>query len=419
MNVLPGWYEALRPGPADQALRDRARAVLPGGMYGHKNVARLPKGYPQFFARAADARLWDVDGKEYVDLLCSWGPVLLGHHHAEVDAAVARQVALGDCLNGPAAVIVELAELLTSTVTHADWAMFAKNGTDAMTLAVTVARAETGRPRVLMAEGAYHGSGAWAATADAKGVLPQEREATGRFAYNDITSLEHEVDQCGADLAAIVLTPMRHDVRRDLEDVQPEFARRARELCDRTGAVLVLDEIRCGLRTDPRGSWEHLGVRPDLSAWSKAIGNGHPIAALLGIGALEDAGSSVSATGSFWLSVAPMAAALVTVSLAQDPDLRAGMAEAGAALQNGLREAAASHDLTVTVSGPPTMPFMTFQGDADFDVARLWAAACVQRGLYVHPTHNWFIGAAHTPELINRALDAADGAFRAVRAGLS
>ena len=419
MIAMPDWYTSLQPSDVDQQLCDRARRVIPGGMYGHKNVALLPKGYPQFFERGSGALLWDVSGREYVDLMCSWGPVVLGHHNRAVDSAVAEQAARGDCLDGPSPVMVELAELMTDTVSHADWAIFCKNGTDATSLAVSIARAETNRGRVLMAEGAYHGIAPWSATEHARGVRAQERAGTERYTYNDISSLERAVQACGGDLAAIAVTPIRHEVRRDLEDVHPDFARRVRELCDKLGAVLILDEIRCGLRADPRGSWEHLGIRPDLSAWSKAIGNGYPIACLLGVRALEEAATSVSATGSFWLGAVPMAAALATIGEVRRPDVLAGMVLAGSALQTGLRERAAAHGISVSVSGPPTMPFMTFEGDTDFDIARLWASACIQHGLYVHPTHNWFIGAAHTSVLIERSLEASDQAFRLVRLTLS
>ena len=127
----------------------------------------------------------------------------------------------------------------------------------------------------------------------------------------------------------------------------------------------------------------------------------------------------MSATGSFWLGAVPMAAALATVGEVRRPDVLAGMVLAGSALQTGLRERAAAHGISVSVSGPPTMPFMTFEGDTDFDIARLWASACIQHGLYVHPTHNWFIGAAHTSVLIERSLEASDQAFRLVRLTLS
>src|SRR5580698_1717377 len=128
----------------DTELRARASRVVPGGMWGHQNVARIGPGYPQFFARAEGTRIWDVDGNEYTDFMCSWGPIILGHHAAQVEAAVRRQQAQGDCMNGPGEAMVELAEILVETIPHADWVQFQKNGTDATTIAVTIARAGTG-----------------------------------------------------------------------------------------------------------------------------------------------------------------------------------------------------------------------------------------------------------------------------------
>lgn len=413
-----GWYRDLTPSPADHQLRERAARVVPGGMHGHKAVSRLPRGYPQFFSGGEGARIIDVAGRRYVDLMCSWGPVVLGHAHREVDDAVIAQLAAGDCLDGPSPVMVELAELLVDTVAHAHWAMFAKNGSDVMTLAVQIARAASGRRVVVVAEGSYHGNGVWCSAEGTPGVLPEERAHVVRIGYNDVESLDAVVEVHGDDLAAVVLTPLRHDVRSNLEPVDPVFARRARELCDARGAVLVLDEVRTGLRADPRGSWEALGVRPDLSGWSKAIGNGHPIATLLGVDALAGAASAVHATGSFWLSSAPMAAALVTIRIAREPAVRAAVDAAGARLQSGLREQADGHDLDVVVSGPPGMPFLTFTGDTDFEVARHWAAACLQGGVYLHPTHNWFLGLAHTVDVVDEALTATAGAFAVVRRAL-
>jgi glutamate-1-semialdehyde 2,1-aminomutase len=137
----------------DAALRARAARVVPGGMWGHLDTRRLPAGYPQFFTRAEGGHIWDANGRRYVDLMCSWGPIVLGHHNPVVDAAVARQTALGDCLNGPAPVMVELCEALVERVAHADWAMLQKNGGDATTACVTIARAATGRNTVLIAQG--------------------------------------------------------------------------------------------------------------------------------------------------------------------------------------------------------------------------------------------------------------------------
>ena len=144
----------MSDGTADRQLRERARAVIPGGMYGHQ--AAPGAAYPQFMRAGRGARIWDVDGNEYVDLMCSYGPVVLGHQHPAVEEAVAAQAELADCQNGPGAAMVELAELLVRTVGHADWAMLAKNGTDATTTCVTIARAQTGRDRILAANASQY-----------------------------------------------------------------------------------------------------------------------------------------------------------------------------------------------------------------------------------------------------------------------
>src|SRR6266566_1505389 len=149
----------MSEGTADRQLRERARAVIPGGMYGHQ--AAPGAAYPQFMRGGRGARVWDVDGNEYVDLMCSYGPVVLGHLHPAVEAAARAQAEIGDCMNAPGPVMVDLAELMVRTVRHADWAILAKNGTDATTMCCTIARAQTGRSKILVAKGAYHGAAPW------------------------------------------------------------------------------------------------------------------------------------------------------------------------------------------------------------------------------------------------------------------
>src|SRR5215472_3143989 len=265
----------------DAALRARAAAVIPGGMYGHQSAAGLPPGFPQFMAHGNGARVWDVDGNEYVDLMCSYGPVILGHHHPRVDAAARAQQLAADCQNAPSPRMVELAEALTSTVAHADWAMFAKNGTDATTLALMIARAATGRRKILAARGSYHGAAPWC-TPRPGGTTAEDRAHLRYFTYNDLASAHEAAQAAGGDLAGVIVTPFRHDIGLDQELADPEFARGLRALCDRAGAALILDDVRCGFRLHLGGSWEPLGVAPDLSAWSKAIANGYALAAVLG-----------------------------------------------------------------------------------------------------------------------------------------
>ncbi|HYM02236.1 MAG TPA: aminotransferase class III-fold pyridoxal phosphate-dependent enzyme [Stellaceae bacterium] len=398
----------------DRALRARARAVIPGGMYGHQNAAWLPEGYPQFFASGRGCRIRDVDGNDYIDFMCSYGPIVLGHAHAEVDAAAARQQALGDCQNGPSARMVELAELLVDTVAHADWAMFQKNGTDAMSACVTIARAATGRRKILVAKGAYHGAAAWC-TPVAAGIPAEARAHLIAYTYNDIASVERAVDEAGSDLAGIVASAFRHDARTDQALPDPTFAQRLRALCDKRDAALILDDVRAGFRLHLAGSWEALGVRPDLSAWSKAIANGYPLAAVLGGERFREGATKIFATGSFWFAATAMAAAIATINILRQGDAIPAMARAGALFRDGIAAQARSHGIPIRQSGPAQMPLILFDDDADFKKGALWTAEAMKRGVYLHPWHNMFLSAAHRDEDIREALEITDIAFAKLR----
>ena len=402
---------------ADAALRQRAAAVIPGGMYGHQSAAQLPAGFPQFMARGRGARVWDADGNEYVDLMCSYGPVILGHQHPAVEAAARAQQEQADCQNAPSPRMVELAEALTATVAHADWAMFAKNGTDATTLALMVARAATGRSTVLAARGAYHGAAPWCTPRPA-GTTPGDGAHLAYFTYNDLASAEAAAAAAGGDLAGVIVTPFRHDAGFDQELADPAFARGLRALCDRAGAALILDDVRCGFRLHLGSSWEPLGVNPDLSAWSKAIANGHPLAAVLGSDWLRDGAREVFTTGSFWFSAVPMAAALATLQALREEDAVAVMRARGQALRDGLAAQAARWEVPVRQTGPAAMPFLTFAGDRDFRLANLFTGEAIRRGAFLHPRHNWFVSAAMTGADLEHVLAATDRAFAAVRTEL-
>ncbi len=397
--------------PHDHELRERAQRVIPGGMYGHLNMGAMPADYPQFFQSARGARATDVDGREFVDLMCSWGPVLLGHHRPEVDAAAARQAALGDCLNGPSARMVELAERLTGVVSHADWAMFEKNGTDATTLCCTIARAATGKNKVLVATGAYHGAAPWC-TPVTSGTTPEDRANLIRYTYNDLGSVAAAMTD---DVAAIMVSPFRHDAGFDQELVDPEFARGLREICDASGAALILDEVRCGFRLNFGGSWESIGVEPDLSAWSKAIANGYPLAAVLGNDRYRTAAQSLFITGSFWFASVAMAASLATIEVLASEDVIGRMQRNGQVLRAGIAEQAERFDFEINQSGPVQMPYLSFAGDADRSVGSAFAASALRHGVYLHARHNWFVSPALTDDDLAQALGATEAAFAELR----
>ena len=399
----------------DERLRQRARAVIPGGMYGHMSANALPPAYPQFYQRSEGSHVWDVDGNEYVDFMCSFGPIILGHKHPKVEAAAAAQRADGDTQAGPAAAMVDAAELLVDRVAHADWAMFAKNGTDATTTCVTIARAATGRAKVLAAAGAYHGSAPWC-TIRMDGVTPEDRANLAYYTFNDIASVHRALEEAGGEAAAIIVSPFRHDAGFDEELVDPQFARELRALCDRTGAALVLDEVRAGFRMNDGGSWEPLGVAPDLSAWSKAIGNGYPIAAVLGSAPFSEAASRIFVTGSFWFQAVPMAAAVATITAIREEDAVAAMQRTGTKLQEGIERQAAEAGVRISMTGPPIMPNLRFPDDGDLAKGKVFCGTVAEHGVIIHPRHNWFLSAAHTDHDIERALDATWAGFQAVRA---
>jgi glutamate-1-semialdehyde 2,1-aminomutase len=396
-------------GERDRRLRERAARVIPGGLWGHMNVDGFSPDYPQFFERAEGCTLWDVDGARYIDFMCSWGPVVLGHKHPAVEAAVDRQRALGDAMNGPAPALVDLAELLVETIPFADWALFQKNGSDATTACVTIARAGTKRRKILAARGSYHGAVPWCSPSLA-GVTAEDRAHLILFDYNDIESLETAVKAADGDLAGIILTAFKHDYGADQFMIDPAFLARARQLCDAQDAALILDDVRAGFRLDLRGSWAPVGVQPDLAAFSKAIANGYPLAAVVGSDRFRAPASfgKVFVTGSFWYGAVSMAAAVATIETLRDDGVIAHTAAMGQRLRDGLAGLAGKHGLGLRQTGPTQMPMVLFDDDPKFARGNAFCNAALKAGAYFHPRHNMFLSAAHTPALIDRALEAAE-----------
>ena len=399
---------------ADVELSRRAARVIPGGMYGHQAVRHMSSAYPQFFASGEGALITDVDGKEYVDLMCSWGPIVLGHRDPVVTAAVHAQMDVGDCLDGPSPVLVDLAETMVDAIADADWIMFGKNGTDATTACLTITRAHTSRSVVLVARGFYHGAAPWCTPVPhghprhgpgRDGLLrvqrhrrlrPRRRSRWNRVRRRHVGTL-----------------PARRGHDQELVDV--DFARHVRQRCDELEALLIVDDVRCGFRFAHGGSWEPIGVHADLSAWSKAIANGYPLAAVTGRESLREAASTVFLTGSFWMNSTPMVAALATIRRLRDIDGVSLMQRAGARLRTGILAQAADNGLTIAYTGPDVMPYLTFAGDDDRTRMTCFAEVALASGVYLHPKHNWFMSCAMEDAIIDRALQGTESAFAAVR----
>lgn len=404
----------MRTNSRNAELQERARKVIPGGMYGHESIALLPADFPQFFARARGARLWDVDGNEYVDYMCAYGPNLFGYNHPSIEKAARAQALLGDTMTGPSEFMVLLAEDFVGMIDHADWAMFCKNGSDATSMAMVMARAHTGRRKILVAKGAYHGASIWS-TPGPLGILSEDRAHIVYFSYNDLDSLRDAVKAANGDVAAVFATPFRHEVFQDQIDPPEAYAKGVRQICDEVGALLVVDEIRTGFRLSRDCSWAQFDVKPDLSAWGKVLANGHALSAVLGTDEIRAAAQKIFVTGSFWFSAVPMAAGVETLRLIRETGYLERMIAIADRLRAGIAQQAVAHGFSVRQTGPSQMPQILFEEDPDMRYGYFWTAAAVRRGVYLHPYHNMFVTSALTEADIEKTLSVTDQAFEELK----
>jgi glutamate-1-semialdehyde 2,1-aminomutase len=194
----------------------------------------------------------------------------------------------------------------------------------------------------------------------------------------------------------------------------PAFAAAARALADANEAALVLDDVRAGFRLTMHGSWDQIGVQPDLSAWSKAIANGYPLAAVTGNERFRQAATRLFATGSFWCGAMPMAAALATLDVLEAEGGPEHMRQMGQRLRDGIAAQARHHGVGIRQSGPPQMPTILMENDADYAKGSRFVLEALNRGVYLHPKHNMFLSLAHTAEDIDFALSVTDEAFKVV-----
>ena len=397
------------------ALFKRAAHVIPCGIYGHMTPSiTVPGSFPYYAAKGRGCRYWDVDGNEFIDYICAYGPMVVGYNNPRVEEAARKQMEEGNCLNHPGGIMVELAEYLVDLIPMGDWAVFAKNGSDLTTWALQVAREFTKRSKIAMVKGTYHGAHAWC-TPGHGGLIEEDRSRILKFQWNDADSLRDLVQANKGEIAGVIMTPFHHPAFGDCEMPKDGFWGDIRSICDEDGILLILDDVRAGFRLHMGGSNEYFGFRPDLTVFCKAIANGYPISAALGREELKSAAANVFLTGSYWNSAVPMAAARATLEELKETDGIAQMAAMGTRLMKGLEEGAREQGMEVVCSGPPSIPFMRFADESDFMRQQVFCAETSKRGVFFHPHHNWFLSAAHTEADIDESLDVAAQAFRIVK----
>jgi glutamate-1-semialdehyde 2,1-aminomutase len=426
----------LRRERSDEAFR-RAEALMPGGVSSPVRAFGAVGGKPLFIARGAGARIWDLDGNAFLDYVMSWGPLILGHAHPKVVEAVRQALESGFSFGAPTEREIELARRITEAMPAVEQVRFVNSGTEATMSAVRLARAATGRPGILKFEGCYHGhvdallvqAGSGATTfgvPSSPGVPPEVTGHTLLAPYNDLEAVERVCGENRDRLAAILVEP----VAGNMGVVPPAdgFLRGLRDVADRTGALLVFDEVMTGFRVARGGAAQRYGVRPDLVTLGKVIGGGLPVGAY---GGRRDLMARVSPVGPVYqagtLSGNPlaMAAGIATLDLLAEPRAYETLEARSARLEKGLAEAVREARIPARVQRVGSMLTLFFTAGAVADYAG--ARACdteafgrffqgmLDRGVYLPPSQfeAWFVSLAHTDEDIRRTVEAARGTFSA------
>lgn len=401
-----------------RAWFNRALKVIPSGVYGHQGPSEglfLPmEKWPLISSRAKGAYFWDMDDNRYLDLMCAYGPNVLGYNDPDIDAAAIAQLKAENCVTAPSYKMVECAELLVDTVACADWAYFMKNGTDATTFSVLCARAHTGKKKIFFLEGYYHGNDQWAMKVDYPGILPEDVANNRVIPWFDLNALQQAYDACNGDVAALIAQPYDHGNFADNRVANREYWRQVREFCDKHGMLLIIDDVRAGFRLDLAGSDHYYGFKADIICFCKALANGYNMSAACGGEHLKATASSLSFTGSYWMSAVPFAACIATLNKMKALDTPRLFRENGTKLTEGFKAAAAEHGFELVVSGEPALFYLRIANDNSLMLHQEWVAECVSRGLFIASHHNHFLNAAIGPGEIELATQIAEDAFAAV-----
>ena len=399
---------------------ERALNVIPSGIYGHLGPSEglfLPlEKWPLISSKAEGTYFWDMDGNRYLDFMCAYGPNVLGYNDPEVDAAALEQLKSGNCTTAPSYKMVECAELLVDTVESADWAYFMKNGTDATTFSVMCARAHTRRKKVVFFKGYYHGNDPWAMKADYPGILPEDVANNIIVPWFDMAALEKAWEETKGDIAALIAQPYDHGNFYDNVCSTNEKWQAVRKFCDEHGIVLIFDDVRTGFRLDIKGSDHYYGIKADIICFCKALANGYNMSAACGREFLKTAASSLSFTGSYWMSAVPFAASIACINKMKRLDTPTLFREKGLKLTAAFKKAAEENGFDLVVSGEPALFYLRIANDNSLMLHQEWIAECVSRGLFLASHHNHFMNAAVTDEDIALAADIANDAFAVVAA---
>src|SRR5437870_502321 len=349
-------------GKQSDALFQRAQEIIPGGVNSPVRAFRAVGGTPPFIEQGQGSRIFDADNLQYIDCVGSWGPMILGHGHRYVVEAVKKAATRGFSFGAPTAGEIELAEMIVQAVPSIEMVRLVNSGTEATMSALRLARAATGRKKVLKFDGGYHGhvdsllvkagsGGATLGIPDSAGIPEDVTKLTISVPYNHLDAVTHAMDEHGDDVAAIIVEP----VAGNMGCVPPAdgFLQGLRAICDERGALLILDEVMTGFRVAYGGAQALYGVKPDITTLGKIIGGGMPIGAY---GASKALMQLVSPLGPMYqagtLSGNPVAVAAgrATLGVLKNSSIYADLEERGAEFEKGVKAAAEKHNVAVTMN---------------------------------------------------------------------
>ncbi|MHB1495924.1 MAG: glutamate-1-semialdehyde 2,1-aminomutase [Acidithiobacillus sp.] len=421
------------------ALFNAAQQCIPGGVNSPVRAFRGVGGDPIFIDHAEGPFFWDVEGKRYIDYVGSWGPMIHGHSHPEVLAAVHAQVDKGLGFGAPTAIEVEMAELVCALVPGIESVRMTSSGTEAVMTAIRLARGYTGRDKILKFEGNYHGhsdsllvkagSGALTLGQPSSAGVPREvSQDTLVLPYNDLPAVEEMMTQFGFDVATIIVEPVAGNM--GCVPPEPGFLEGLRAVCDQYGCVLIFDEVMTGFRVAVGGAQALYGVRPDLTTLGKIIGGGLPVGA---VGGPREMMEYLAPTGPVYqagtLSGNPvaMAAGLTTLRLLAVPGFHERVAAQTAVLCKGLAERAEAAGVPMQINYVPAMfgwffaeqPVRGFDAVMAADSKRYarFFHGLLARGVYLAPSayEAGFLSAAHGDAEIAATLDAAEAVLATLK----
>ncbi len=403
-----------------KSLYEKAKELMPGGtqLLSKRPEMFAPGHWPAYYQNAKGCEIIDQDGNELLDMsMMGVGTCLLGYGDPDVSSAVINRIESGSMcsLNNPEE--VQLAEKLLSIHPWAEQVRYARTGGEAMSIAVRIARASAGRE--IIAFCGYHGWHDWYLSAnlsssspaghlsghllpglDPLGVPHGLSGTVIPFRYNQADELKSILKKYSGKVAAVVMEPTRHD------EPMPDFLKQVRELCDLADAALIVDEITAGWRLHYGGVHLKYGLEPDMAVFGKALGNGHPIAAIVGKRKVMEAAQSTFISSTYWTEGVGPVAALATLNKLESIDVPSHLKTISRKFRDGLQEVSISHGLNIRFSGHPAITVIEFEHPQAAALQTLFTIQMLQHGILTGS--GFYVSWAHREEHINRFLEAAD-----------